>query len=260
MTAINKLFKYCLCLFVALASVGIAKPTMASGGIYLTTLPSGADVWVDGVYVGRTPILLDGLQSGQHAVTLTKVGFNVAEIEQAVGTKEVATNSVVLQRNTRVRGEPGRIVLHGLQPGSPVSLDGVAGAHASSFETPSGLHQIVVHVGKTKMVRNIAVFPGTTTDVVVSPVSSIVAAVRSKSVVVAPAEQYLPDSAFRTERNKVLIDYGGHLVVAHLGQYQFRVDNATVAFDAPPAFVHGKLYLPLELLLQLTRGERGKLK
>ncbi len=260
MTAINKLFKYCVCLIVAVTSVGIATPTMASGGVYLTTLPSGADVWIDGMYVGRTPILLDGLESGKHAVTLTKLGFNVAEIEQRVGTEGIATSSVVLQRNGRVRGESGRIILHGLQAGSQVSLDGVAGAPAASFQTPSGLHQIVVHVGKTKMIRSIAVFPGTTTDVVVSPVSATVAAVRSKSVVVAPAEQYLPDSAFRTERDKVLIDYGGHIVVAHLGQYHFKIDNATVAFDAPPAFVHGKLYLPLELLLQLTKRERGKLK
>ncbi|MDQ6932272.1 MAG: PEGA domain-containing protein [Candidatus Eremiobacteraeota bacterium] len=259
MTVISKLFKYCVCLIVAVTSVGVATPTMASGGVYLTTLPSGADVWVDGMYVGRTPILLDGLESGKHAVTLTKLGFSVAEIEQRVGTEGIATGSVVLQRSGRVRGESGRIVLHGLQPGSQVSLDGVAGARAA-VQTPSGLHQIVVHVGKTKMVRSIAVFPGTTTDVVVSPVSATVVAVRSKSVVVAPAEQYLPDSAFRTERDKVLIDYRGHIVVAHLGQYHFKIDNATVAFDAPPAFVHGKLYLPLELLLQLTKAERGKLK
>ncbi len=234
---------------------------MASGGVYLTTLPSGADVWVDGTYVGRTPILLDGLQSGKHAVTLTKVGFNVAEIEQTVGTKAIGTNSVVLQRNGRIRGEAGHIALHGMPPGSAVSLDGVAGAGpAALFETTSGLHQLVVHVGRTKFIRNIAVYPGTTTDVVVPPVSSNVAVLRTKSVVVAPAEQYLPDSAFRTEHDKVLIAYGGHSVVAHVGQYHFKIDNATVAFDAPPALVHGKLYLPLELLLQLTGRERGKRK
>lgn len=259
MTNMKALLGYCVCLFVAVTSVAVAKPAIDSGGVYLTTLPSGADVWVDGTYVGRTPLLLDGLQSGNHALTLTKPGFTVAEIEQTVGSRGIATNSVVLHRTGRSRGESGRIALHGLQPGSAVSLDGVAGVQpAASFDTPSGLHQIVVHLGKAKMVRNIAVYPGTTTDVVVPPAFSNVVALRSRSVVVAPAEQYLPDSAFRTEHGKVLIDYGGHVVIAHLGQSQFKMDKATVAFDAPPALVHGKLYLPLELLLELTG--RGKVK
>ncbi len=261
MRSIKAIFVYCGCAFVALASIAAAKPVMDSGGVYLTTLPSGADVWVDGTYVGRTPVLVDGLQSGKHAVTLTKVGFIAAEIEQRVGTSGITTNSVVLQRNGRAREEPGKVILHGLQPGSAVSLDGLASARpAPSFDAASGLHQIVMHVGKSKLVRTIAVYPGMTTDVVVPPFSPGVAGLRSKSVVVAPAEQYLPDGAFRTEHNKVLIDYRGHVVIAHIGQTQFKMDKTTVAFDAPPAFVHGKLYLPLELLLELTGRERGKLK
>lgn len=259
MTNLKALFGYCVCLFVAVTTIAVAKAATGSGGVYITTLPSGADVWVDGAYVGRTPILLDGLQNGKHAVTVTKLGFSVAEIEQTIADRVINTNSVVLKRNGRSRGESGHIVLHGLQPGSAVSLDGVANAQPATLSNmSSGSHHIVVRVGKTKMVRNIAVYPGTTTEVVVSLTSSSVAAWRSRSVVVAPAEQYLPDSSFRTEHGKVLIDYGGHVVVAHIGRSQFRLDNATVAFDAPPVLVHGKLYLPLELLLKLTA--RGKSK
>ncbi|MDQ6826008.1 MAG: PEGA domain-containing protein [Candidatus Eremiobacteraeota bacterium] len=259
MSKLVALFFSCMFAFTSSLQPCAAQGTADFGAVYLTTLPSGADVWVDGTYVGRTPVLLDGLPSGKHAMTLTKAGWNVAEVLQQIEGRTVTANSVVMQRDMHAHGSPGRIAFHGLPPGGHVSLDGLQSLSGPIYYTSSGTHKVVVHVGKLKIFRDVKVYPDTTTDVVIPVSLASAGAVRTKFLVVAPAEQYLPDSAFRVEHGKVIIAYGGHSVVGHVGRNELKMDKETLAFDAPPVFVHGKLYLPLDLLLQLTgHSSKGK--
>jgi hypothetical protein len=48
------------------------------GGAFVTTLPLGADIWVDGAYVGRTPAFVDLLSVGKHTIVVTRTGWEVA--------------------------------------------------------------------------------------------------------------------------------------------------------------------------------------
>ncbi len=57
-----------------------AVPT---GSLYVTTLPTGADVWIDGTYVGRSPLVLGGLAGGRHTVGLTKTGWDPLQLDVA---------------------------------------------------------------------------------------------------------------------------------------------------------------------------------
>ena len=63
-----------------LVATAIVAPTSAiaetaTGGTYVTTLPTGADVWFDGTYVGRSPVVVDGLTEGRHALSILKAGW-----------------------------------------------------------------------------------------------------------------------------------------------------------------------------------------
>jgi hypothetical protein len=53
----------------------IGSPVSQSGRIYITTIPSGADVFIDGVWYGETPGMIVDVPPGQRVVTLTKEGY-----------------------------------------------------------------------------------------------------------------------------------------------------------------------------------------
>jgi hypothetical protein len=50
----------------------------------------------------------------------------------------------------------------------------------------------------------------------------------------------------------VVVRYGGHAVVAHLGELAVRYDGVPMSFDVAPSLIGGKLYLPIELLDRIT--------
>lgn len=47
-----------------------------TGKLNVISIPSGANVYVDNVYKGQTPITITKLSVGQHVVKLTKAGYN----------------------------------------------------------------------------------------------------------------------------------------------------------------------------------------
>src|ERR1700738_2679957 len=79
-----------------------AVPT---GSLYVTTLPSGADVWIDGAYVGRTPLVVGALSPGGHAVGLTKSGWSPLQLDVTVEAGQTTLSSTRLEA-TKVRARP----------------------------------------------------------------------------------------------------------------------------------------------------------
>jgi hypothetical protein len=153
------------------------------------------------------------------------------------------------QRSGGKRGS-GDVTFRGLEPGARVSVDGETVSRDPRVAIPlsAGTHVAVVTTPGGKTARTFTVYPDVTTQVVVHSVAS--GAV--KSVVVAPAQEYLPDEAYRIEGNKVIVHYGGHQVVARIGELPVRFDGVTVSYDAAPSRIGGRLYLPLALLTRLT--------
>jgi hypothetical protein len=66
-------------------------PGGAVGRLDISSAPSGAQVLVDGVARGTTPLVLEGLDTGQHAVSLTRGG---ATVNRTVDVSAGATASV----------------------------------------------------------------------------------------------------------------------------------------------------------------------
>jgi hypothetical protein len=229
----------------------LAAGVLPFGGLYISSLPSGADVWVDGSYIGRTPLLIDGLRAGKHAVTVTKAGWKVEEVDQNV-SPGVTTPATVQLEPIKPLHSHGEIALHGLDRAAKISLDGGPWRDLNAeFDAPVGTHHLSVREPQAKFERMILVYPAQTTHVLFA------APADTHSAVVAPVADYVPASAAKITGNRVVVRWSGHTVVGHLGDARFLVDGRDVVYDAPAGMVRGRLYLPLDLILTIT-GSKTK--
>jgi hypothetical protein len=225
---------------------------MPSGAVYVTTLPTDADIWVDGTYVGRAPVLVDALVPGHHALTITRTGWQVTEVDVTVPAGGVAMSSTRLAAGPRayVGTSTGTMILRDVPPGANVRLDGAAysGPAGKPVELSAGVHHIAFTTGAGRTTREFTVLPNTSTDVVLHADRST----ESRSAVVAPADEYIGADAYEIDGNKIVIHADRHLVVAHFGDTSARYDGRSYDLDAAPISIGGKLYLPLALLEKLA--------
>jgi PEGA domain len=225
----------------------LAAIVLPFGGVYVSSFPSGADVWVDGSYIGRTPVLIDGLRAGKHALTITKTGWRVQEVDQQVTAGVVSTATIQLDPAKSLHGS-GSIALHGLEKSARVSLDGSPWAPwQSEYSVSAGTHHLSVRDSSVRFERLILVYPDQVTHVLLQAPSA-----DAHSAVVAPLQDYLPQNAAKIAEGRLVIHWGGHTVVGHVGDARFLVDGHDVVYDAPAGFVRGRLYLPLDLILTIT--------
>ncbi len=232
-----------------LRALVLAALILPFGGLYITSLPSGADVWVDGSYIGRTPLLIDGLRAGKHSVTITKAGWKVEEVDQDV-TAGVVTPATVQLEALTAAGEDGTLSLLGLSEDATVSLDGGAPQpFEKSYAVQRGMHHLVVVDDHLKFERDVTIYPNQTTYVLFRPPTE------ERSGVVAPLGEYMPASAAKISGRRLTVRWNGHVAVGHIGDARFLVDGRDVVYDAPAGLVRGRLYLPLDLILTITGGK-----
>jgi len=237
----------------AVAACVIFLATVPTGSLYVTTLPTGADVWIDGTYVGRSPLVLSGLAAGRHTVGLTKTGWDPLQLDVSVVAAQTTLSSTKLDpARNGVRPLPGSIAIHGLVPDATF-LDGFAAVPSKDGTIPvaAGTHELAVRTPRGKITRSVTVWPQTRTDVVLQPEVQA-----PRPSVVAPAEDYLPRSAIRIDGEKVVIRYGGREVIGRIGVTTYRVDGKSVDYGEAPTMIGQRLYLPLDLLTTLSSGTR----
>jgi hypothetical protein len=227
-----------------------AVPT---GSLYVTTLPSGADVWIDGTYVGRSPVVLGALPPGHHTVSLTKSGWNALQLDVTVEPGQTTLSSTRLEPDA-AHGKPagGSIAIHGARP-LRTYLDGVVAAPSKdgTISAAAGTHELVFRTERGRIARSVTVWPQTRTDVVFQP-----EVLAPRPSVVAPAEDYIPRSAIRIDGDRVVIRYGGRVVVGRIGITTYQVDGRGVDYGEAPTMIGRRLYLPLDLLTTLSSGSR----
>ncbi len=235
---------------VAFVLLLAAVPT---GSLYVTTLPSAADVWIDGTYVGRSPLVVDALATGHHTLGVAKTGWRPLQLDVSVVSGQTTLSSTRLDlERTGLRPAPGSIAVHGVVA-TQTLLDGVPAARSKdgTYPAAAGTHELAVRTAHGRIMRSVTVWPQTRTDVVLQPEVE-----QPRPSVVAPAEDYLPKSAIQVEGEKVVVRYGGHEVVAHLGLTAYRVDGKVVDLGDAPTLIGSRLYLPLDLLTMLSSGTR----
>jgi hypothetical protein len=227
-----------------------AVPT---GALYVTTLPTGADVWLDGTYIGHSPVVVDALTAGRHTVSLNRTGWVSQDIDVSVVAGRTAMSSVALTHADArvVHDSAGSFTVKGmtlrsvLLDGGPIMPDG-----GGAYSAPPGTHELVAQTSAGKMTRTITIYPDMRTDVVLRDDDTT-----PRSAVVAPASDYLPASAVKIDGPRVTIRYAHHEVDAMVGTVAYHVDGRSVTFDAAPTLIGVALYLPLELLKQLTASD-----
>lgn len=237
----------------AVAACLILLAASPTGSLYVTTLPSAADVWIDGVYAGRSPLVLGALATGRHTLGLTKTGWDPQQLDVSVETAQTTLSSTKLEpAKGRFRPGMGSIALHGTPPG-PVYVDGVKPAPSKDGTIPvtAGTHELAVRTSRGRITREVTVWPQTRTDVVLQ---AEVDAPRPS--VVAPAEDYIPKSVIRLDGDRLVIRYAGHEVIARMGITSYRLDGKYVDYGAAPTTIGTRLYLPLDLLTLLSSGTR----
>jgi hypothetical protein len=117
----------------------------------------------------------------------------------------------------------------------------------SEYTVAAGTHRLSVRDSNVKFERMILVYPDQVTHVLLRPPSS-----EEHSAVVAPLQDYVPAGAAKIADGRLVIRWGGHTVVGHVGDARFLVDGRDVVYDAPAGLVRGRLYLPLDLILTIT--------
>jgi hypothetical protein len=227
-----------------------AVPT---GSLYVTTLPTGADVWIDGTYVGRSPLVLGALVPGRHTLGLTKTGWDPLQLDVSVLGGQTTLSSTRLERVQSGSSHPlsGWIALHGVVRAAYVDGQPAVPAKDGTIAVAAGTHELTTRTPRGRITRSVTVWPGTRTDVVLQADAEV-----TRPSVVAPAEDYLPRSAIQLVGEKVVLRYGGHEVVGHIGSTSYRVDGKIVDYGEAPTMIGSRLYLPLDLLTTLSTGNR----
>jgi len=237
----------------AVAACVLLLAAVPTGSLYVTTLPSGADVWIDGTYVGRTPLVVDALATGHHTLGVTKTGWRPLQLDVSIVAGQTTLSSMRLeQERAGLRPPLGSISIHGVVA-AEAFLDGIETAPSKdgTYPASAGTHQLAVRTARGRITRSVTVWPQTRTDVLFQPDVE-----PPRPSVVAPAEDYMPKSAIQVEGEKVVVRYGGHEVVAHLGLTMYRIDGKVVDYGQAPTMIGSRLYLPLDLLTMLSSGTR----
>jgi hypothetical protein len=118
----------------------IPTPQGSTGTLAVASIPSGAELIVDGQPIGLTPASRSGLQPGSHAIRVEKQGYVTWERMVNVLPGQYATwtaSLVPLYGTLSIRSYPeyATVRLDGTEKGfTPLTLGGI----------PSGIHQLVV--------------------------------------------------------------------------------------------------------------------
>lgn len=148
----------------------LSPVTPNTGSIYVTSLPTGASVYVDGTYYGAAPALASGLTPGYHQVRISLSGFQdwvgSVNVQSDVTTKVSQTLSVG-PTQTSVPGT-GSVSVNSNPSGADVYLDnGYIGI--SPLTIPSvtaGSHVVLLtHPGYANWQATVQVQQGATASV-----------------------------------------------------------------------------------------------
>jgi hypothetical protein len=219
--------------------------------IDVVTIPVAVAVWVDGTYLGVSPIIVGALPVGRHTITLTKSGWQTQEFSLDVHAGEEIFSPHTLQLSMKPGAKRfGKIVLRGQVAAGSVSIDGQKNAHVGEpIVLAQGEHVIVATVRGQAIARRVLLNPDTV-DVLDLDAERI----SENTGLVAPADQSLPDGSTTVEGAKIVIRCEGHLAVGHVGDEHMRLDGQSMLLDPRPVYDGNRLYLPVAAIEQLARA------
>jgi copper amine oxidase-like protein/PEGA domain-containing protein len=231
------------------------------GGAFVTSLPGSASAWLDGSFVGPTPVYVDDLLPGRHTLTLSRAGWQPQSASFDISVGRITPVSVIMQRvssqavSQSTKGQ-GTLVVAGGAPGAKVYVDGVvigtfpvepktveAGYHIVTLEPPGK--------NPVKSTRVVNVFPNVTTAVAFSEAASV-SAQPPPDDILEPIDSVVPINGVVVAGNDVTIHYRGIEVECEIGSRTYTLNGRAGTLAVSPALVGGKVYLPLSLLQRIA--------
>jgi hypothetical protein len=164
-------------------------PTPASGSVIITTIPSGADIYIDNTYKGFSPLTIEPVSNGNHDILLRMDGYeqtsrtinvmgtsltmNVAltpiptSTLTATGTRQTSVTLTVQPGQTSPEGGFGSLSVTTSPPGALVYVDGeTKGVTPATIPgLASGKHSVLlVLAGYSSLNTTITVSSGETSE------------------------------------------------------------------------------------------------
>ncbi|MBV8461417.1 MAG: PEGA domain-containing protein [Candidatus Eremiobacteraeota bacterium] len=250
-------------LVTALALVLAVAPVIASsahGSVYVSTLPPGASVWMDGNYLGNTPLFVDGLDAGRHFLTLTRSGWQPQSTAVDVVSGHVASVNAVLTANAPQPQEQshakGALTVRGAE-GAKIFIDGVALTPPYDAQPENaGDHILLVQRGATRTTTSIRIYPDTTTTISLAPRSSSTTQMGSADMLAALVD-YVPASDFTVSGDEIAIHHNGMELECTVGSRTYVLNGKPGFLSVAPAMVGGKPYLPMSLLQRISSQNKA---
>ncbi len=228
------------------------------GGAFVTSLPGSASAWVDGAFVGATPLYVDDLLPGQHTLTLSSAGWQPASTSFDVVIGHITPVSVVLGRSqsSPAREGQGILAVVGAPPGARIYVDGngIGVAPVDPHPESAGYHIVTVQLaGKngTRFTRVVNVFPNATTAVALSaPATNLQP--QPIDDILEPLDSVVPPTSVVISGSDVTIHYRGFEVQCAIGSRSYTFNGKPGTLSISPALVGSKVYVPSSLLARLS--------
>jgi PEGA domain len=228
------------------------------GSIYVTTLPPGATVWMDGRYVGETPLFIDDVVPGHHVVLLTRSGWQPVSTGTDVNVGAVGYVTAVLAQNAPAHATgtlaKGTLQIRDAQ-GAQVWVDGAA---VTSFDQPqtlaAGQHILAVARGRQRTASSFHIYPDTRTSISLAAAAQSQATALGNDDELGALQDYVPPNDFVVNGDDITIHYHGLEVECAVGSLSYTLNGKPGSLSVAPAMVGDKAYLPLSLLQRLAKG------
>ena len=122
------------------ANVSVASKAQGFGSLYMTSEPSGANIWIDGIKIsGLTPVMIDNQNVGVHEILAQKGGYSTRQLVTII-KDDVNKINLLLQLGTgklKVVTDPfeARVSVDGVEKGlTPLVISEIkAGYHDISI-------------------------------------------------------------------------------------------------------------------------------
>jgi hypothetical protein len=142
---------------------GFTVTAQPGSALTVTSYPAGADLFVDGALVGKTPATFTGILPGAHSIAVTKIGYYGYYSEITVASGQASNVAVTLQP---LLVEKGTISVRSNPAGASIILDGVATGKTTPYDftgiTPEYHTVSVSMTGYETYTQTVVVNAGTT--------------------------------------------------------------------------------------------------
>lgn len=220
-------------------NANLAPSPSKTGSLYVSTTPSGADIYVDGGYLAESPSTVPGLSPGTHSVRLHKTGYNEYVSTVTVYAGEQTPVTVTLSSQS---SNVGSIEVSSVPGGSALYIDSqymgltpVNGYFDATSLVP-GYHTVLLHLTDYSDYTQSVYVPGggsVTVNAVLTQVSPGPTQDTTGQVVIAsspPGADVYIDNAYMgvTPITVPNVASGSHTVTLKLSGYADSIQTITV--------------------------------